>query len=111
MAQLDIVFSESSKKMLETLAEEFSKGKVTPEKADKFAKALVSRWHKFAELKTLLKVKTGKKEEKEVKKTSLDFLKELRKKSGKKKKVVTAAATPKKSDNKSQIKQTGSTPF
>ena len=111
MPQLDIVFSESSKKMLETLAEEFSKAKVTPEKADKFAKALVSRWHKFAELKTLLKVKTGKKEEKEVKKTSLDFLKELRKKSGKKKKVVTAAATPKKSDNKSQIKQTGTTPF
>jgi hypothetical protein len=56
MPQLEIIFSETTKKMLETLAEEFSKGKVTPEKADKFAKALVSRWHKFAELKTLLKV-------------------------------------------------------
>jgi hypothetical protein len=41
----------------------------------------------------------------------MDFLKELRKKTGKKKKVVPVAVTPKKSDNKSQIKQTGSTPF
>ncbi len=111
MPQLEIIFSETTKKMLETLAEEFSKGKVTPEKADKFAKALVSRWHKFAELKTLLKVKSGKTKEKEVKKTSMDFLKELRKKTGKKKKVVPAAASSKKSDNKTQIKQTSSTPF
>jgi hypothetical protein len=62
-------------------------------------------------MKTLLKVKSGKTKEKEVKKTSMDFLKELRKKTGKKKQAVTASVTPKKSDKKSQIKQTGSTPF
>jgi hypothetical protein len=41
----------------------------------------------------------------------MDFLKELRKKTGKKKQSVPVAVTPKKSDKKSQIKQTGSTPF
>jgi hypothetical protein len=56
-------------------------------------------------------VKSGKTKEKEVKKTSMDFLKELRKKTGKKKQAVPVAVTPKKSDKKSQIKQTGSTPF
>jgi aminoglycoside phosphotransferase family enzyme len=111
MPQLEIIFSETTKKMLETLAEEFAKGKLSPEKSDKFAKTLVSRWHKYTEMKTLLKVKSGKTKEKEVKKTSMDFLKELRKKTGKKKKVVPVAVTQKKSDNKSQIKQTGSTPF
>jgi chromatin remodeling complex protein RSC6 len=86
MPQLEIIFSETTKKMLETLAEEFAKGKLSPEKSDKFAKTLVSRWHKYTEMKTLLKVKSGKTKEKEVKKTSMDFLKELRKKTGKKKK-------------------------
>jgi hypothetical protein len=62
-------------------------------------------------MKTLLKVKSGKSKVKEVKKTSMDFLKELRKKTAKKKQAVPVAVTPKKSDKKSQIKQTGSTPF
>jgi lysyl-tRNA synthetase class 2 len=82
MPQLEIIFSETTKKMLETLAEEFAKGKLSQEKSDKFAKTLVSRWHKYTEMKTLLKVKSGKTKEKEVKKTSMDFLKELRKKTG-----------------------------
>ena len=42
---------------------------------------------------------------------AVSFLKELRKKTGKKKQSVPVAVTPKKSDKKSQIKQTGSTPF